>query len=101
MILIGQPAKCFGVGEMLMFFQKSHHIARLTAAETFENTFRRRYIKRRSLFIMEWAAPNVIGSSLLERYEVTNHLLYSSGVHNALYGLLVYHKLDCKNTTFF
>lgn len=40
---------------------------------------------------MERATADVVGATLLERDEIADDLLDTGGIHDALYGLLVYH----------
>ena len=100
-ILLGQPTKGFGIGEMLVLLEEGHNIASLAAAETFEDAFGRRDIKGGRLLVVEGTTTDVVGSALLERHEVTNHLLDTGGVHDALYGLLVNHEIRGAKIRFF
>ena len=98
-VLVGQPPQRLGIGIVLVLHEELHHIARLAAAEALEDALRRRHIERRRLLIVERAAAYVVGSTLLERHKVAYHLLDAGGVHDALYGLLIYHS-GCKITQF-
>ena len=98
-VLVGQPAQRLGVGVVLVLHEELHHVARLAAAEAFEDALRRRHIERRRLLVVERAAAYMVGATLLERHKIAYHLLDAGGVHDALYGLLVNHS-GCKITHF-
>ena len=90
-VFVGKIAQGFGVGVMLVIHDEANGIARLATSEAFVYAFTGGDIERGGLLVVEGAAANVVGSSLFERDKFTNNLLYTSGIHDALYGLLVYH----------
>ena len=90
-VLLGKPAERFRVSEVFVFLEEGNHVAGLATAEALEDAFRGRHIERRCLLVVEGATAYMVGSALLQRHEVTYHLLDTGGVHNPLYGLLVYH----------
>ena len=90
-VFLSQPTQSLGISVVLMLHEEFHHIAGLAATEAFENAFGGRYIERRRLLVVERATSNMVGTTLAQRYKVANHLLDTGGVHDALYGFLVYH----------
>ena len=96
-----QPAEGFGIGEVFVFLKEGDHVASLAAAEAFEDAFGGGDIEGGRLLVVEGATAYVVGSALLERDEVTYHLLDAGGVHDPLYGLLVYHRNKLQKYDFF
>ena len=74
-----------------------YHVASLAATETFTYTFRRRYVERRGLFVVERTQANIVDSALAKGNEFRHHINYVCSVKNLLYGELVYHSGSGRN----
>ena len=90
-VFFGQVEEGFGVGEVLVLFEEGHDVAGLAAAEAFEYAFGGGDVEGGCLLVVEGAAADVVGATLLEGHKVADDVLDAGGIHDALYGLLVYH----------
>ena len=78
---------------MLVFHQKTDGIAAGAAAKALVDAFVGGYGEGRRLFVVEGAEADVIGTAFFEGHKVTNHFLYTGGLHNAVDGGTGYHFL--------
>ena len=90
-VFFGQVEECFGVGEVLVLFEEGDDVAGFAAAEAFEYALGGGDVEGGSLLVVEGAAADVVGAALFEGHEVADDVLDAGGIHDALYGLLVYH----------
>jgi hypothetical protein len=82
-----QPAQGFYIAQLLMLHHKCDRVAAFTTPKTFEYLFRGRNRKRRRLFIVKRAKPEVIGTSFLQLHKFPHHINDVDAVRDLLYGI--------------
>ena len=104
-VFLCKPAQRLGIGVVLVLHQETYSIAALAATKALVDALGRRHRERRRLLIMERTTANEVCSATFHRHKLSDDFLYTSRIHNALYGFLVYHiglqnyKIICKRNT--
>ena len=79
-VLFGKVTQSLGIGVMLMFHEKLGRVARLAAAEAFEDVARWIDTERGRFLIVEGTISPQVRTTLFQRDELTYNLLNVSGL---------------------
>ena len=90
-VLVCQPLQRFVVGELFVLHDEVHHVASLSATEALAHAFRGRHAEGRCLLAMERTQPDVVHAPLAQGDKFRHHVDNLCGVHDSVYGCLVYH----------
>ena len=97
-VALGHGFERFGVRDALVLHDEGNGVARLAAAEAFENTFRRRYDERGSLFVVEGTARLIVHTLAFERDVIADDFDDIGCRIDAVYGGAVDESHACKVT---
>ena len=101
-VSLGNELQRFPVGETLVFHHKAHRISCLAASKALVDSFGRRDVEGRGFFVVKGAKAYVVGAPFLQRDKIADHLFYTGGLHDAVYGLFGDHCVkiwNCMNRT--
>jgi len=91
MIFFRQPAKGFGIAEVLVLHQEVDRVAALPASEALVDAPRRRHVKGGRFLVVERAEPDEVRPAFADVHEIAHHLRDLGGLDDALDGGVVDH----------
>ena len=90
-VLLGQVAQRFGVGQLFVLHDEVHRVASLSAGKTLAQTLGWRDVEGGSLVIVEGTETHVVHAPLAQGDEVGHDVVNLRRVQYSVYGYLVYH----------
>ena len=82
---------------MFVLHEETDSATAFATTKAFIDAFGRGDVEGGCFLVMEGTTANMIGAALFELDEFTDDFLYTSRIHNALYGFLIDHRI-CKIT---
>ena len=92
MVFVGQPAQSLGIGHLLVFHHEPDHVSGFSTGKALIDSLHRRYGERRRGVVVERTQALIARAALLQRHELRHDIDDVRRIHDAVYGVSVYHR---------